>query len=211
MENEKQQAISASKAKARFLANISHEIRTPINAVLGMDAMILRESKELQIRQYALDIQNAGQSLLALINDILDFSKIESGKMEIHIAEYDLSSTIHDIFNMISMKAEAKSLEMKLFVDENLPSGLLGDDVRLRQILTNLLNNAVKYTKEGSITLSVSGDVQGEKIVMHYEVKDTGIGIKEEDMPKLFAAFERIEESRNHNIEGTALGMNIVA
>ena len=209
MENEKQQAISASKAKARFLANMSHEIRTPINAVLGMDAMILRESKELQIRQYALDIQNAGQSLLALINDILDFSKIESGKMEIHIAEYDLSSTIHDIFNMISMKAEAKSLEMKLFVDENLPSGLLGDDVRLRQILTNLLNNAVKYTHEGSVTLTVSGEIQGEKVLLDFLVEDTGIGIKEEDIKKLFVEFERIEEQKNRNIEGTGLGMNI--
>ena len=209
MENERQQAISVSQAKARFLANMSHEIRTPINAVLGMDAMILRESKEMTIKEYALDIQNAGQSLLALINDILDFSKIESGKMEVIIAEYDLSSTIHDIFSMISMKAEAKDLKMQLVVDEKLPSRLMGDDVRLRQILTNLLNNAVKYTQEGSVTLTVNGDVQEDKVNLYFTIEDTGIGIKEEDIAKLFVEFERIEEQRNRNIEGTGLGMNI--
>lgn len=210
MEGEKQQAISASEAKARFLAHMSHEIRTPINAVLGMDAMILRESREASIKEYALDIQNAGQSLLALVNDILDFSKIESGKMELLPEEYDFSSMIHDIFNMISMKAEAKDLKMQLHVDERLPSRLYGDDVRIRQVLVNLLNNAVKYTQKGYVTLTVSGERKDGMVNLHFEVEDTGIGIRQEDIVKLFVEFERIDEQRNRNIEGTGLGMNIV-
>lgn len=209
MERDKQQAVLQSQFKGRFLASMSHEIRTPINAVLGMDAMILRESKDMQIKEYALDIQNAGQNLLALINDILDLSKIESGKMEIVSAEYDFSSTIHDIVNMISLKAEAKGLKMKLFIDEKLPSRLWGDDVRLRQILVNLLNNAVKYTHEGEVRLTVGGTVQGNTARLQFAVSDTGIGIREEDIPKLFEEFERIEEQRNRHIEGTGLGMSI--
>lgn len=209
IEREKQQAVLESQFKGKFLASMSHEIRTPINAVLGMDAMILRESTDMQIKEYALDIQNAGQNLLALINDILDLSKIESGKMEIISAEYDFSSTIHDIVNMISLKAEAKDLKLQLFVDKNLPSKLWGDDVRLRQILTNLLNNAVKYTHEGEVSLTVDGKIQEDQVLLRFAVADTGIGIKEEDIPKLFAEFERIEEQRNRNIEGTGLGMNI--
>lgn len=209
MEREKQQAVLESQFKGKFLASMSHEIRTPINAVLGMDAMILRESTDTQIKEYAMDIQNAGQSLLALINDILDLSKIESGKMEIVSSEYDFSSTIHDVVNMISLKAETKDLKMMLFIDEKLPSRLLGDDIRLRQILVNLLNNAVKYTHKGEVRLTVDGNVQEDKVLLRFAVADTGIGIKEEDIPKLFAEFERIEERRNRNIEGTGLGMNI--
>lgn len=209
LEREKQQAISASAAKGRFLANMSHEIRTPINAVLGMDAMILRESTEANVRQYALDIRNAGQSLLALINDILDLSKIESGKLEIIPAEYDFSSLIHDIMNMIRAKAEDKELAVHLVIDEKLPSRLWGDDVRLRQVLINLMNNAVKYTEQGSVTLTVEGELQGDEILLGFSVEDTGIGIRREDIEKLFAEFERIEEQRNRHIEGTGLGMSI--
>lgn len=209
MEEEKQQALSASAAKGRFLANMSHEIRTPINAVLGMDAMILRESREAQIRKYALDIQNAGQTLLALINDILDLSKIESGKLEIIPAEYDFSSLIHDIMNMITVKAEDKGLNVQLSIDEELPSRLWGDDVRIRQVLVNLLNNAVKYTEQGKVTLTVEGILQEREIVLTFSVEDTGIGIRKEDLAKLFAEFERIEEQRNRHIEGTGLGMSI--
>ena len=209
MEREKQQALSASEAKGRFLANMSHEIRTPINAVLGMDAIILRESKESRIREYAMDIQNAGQSLLALINDILDISKIESGKMELVPVEYDFSSLVHDIVNMISMKAEAKELAVELEVEESLPSRLWGDDVRIHQVLINLLNNAVKYTEEGKVTLTIGGEVHENKVLLQFAVEDTGIGIREENLSKLFAEFERIEESRNRNVEGTGLGMSI--
>lgn len=211
MEGQRQQALAASDAKGRFLANMSHEIRTPINAVLGMDTMILRETNETQIKEYALDIQNAGQSLLALINDILDLSKIESGKLELIEEEYDFSSLIHDIMNMISMKAENKGLAVHLSIENHLPSRLWGDDVRLRQILINLMNNAVKYTEQGSVTLSVQGhsNPETDTISLTFHVKDTGIGIKQEDISKLFAEFERIEEQRNRNIEGTGLGMSI--
>ena len=211
MERQRQRALAASDAKGRFLANMSHEIRTPINAVLGMDTMILRETKEEQIREYALDIQNAGQSLLALINDILDLSKIESGKLELIEEEYDVSSLIHDIMNMISMKAENKGLSVHLSIENQLPSRLWGDDVRLRQVLINLMNNAVKYTEQGSVTLSVQGhtDPETDTVSLTFHVTDTGIGIKPEDISKLFAEFERIEEQRNRNIEGTGLGMSI--
>lgn len=225
MEKKRQQALMASEAKGRFLANMSHEIRTPINAVLGMDAMILRECTDVSIREYALDIQNAGQSLLALINDILDLSKIESGKLEILPEEYDLSSLIHDIMNMITMKAEDKGLVVNLSVDENLPSRFWGDDIRLRQILVNLMNNAVKYTEKGSVTLTVkaaesggNGDhvitdksepLDNKAFALMFQVEDTGIGIRKEDLTKLFGEFERIEEERNRNIEGTGLGMSI--
>lgn len=210
-EHQKQQAIAASEAKGKFLANMSHEIRTPINAVLGMDTMILRETKEEQIKEYALDIQNAGQSLLALINDILDLSKIESGKLEIIEQEYDFSSLIHDIMNMISLKAENKGLDVRLSIEDTLPSKLFGDDIRIRQVLVNLMNNAVKYTEKGSVTLTVTGRTISESnlVSLTFHVKDTGIGIKKEDLSKLFAEFERIEEEKNRNIEGTGLGMSI--
>jgi len=210
-EEARKDAIAADAAKGKFLAHMSHEIRTPINAVLGMDTMILRETRDAQIKEYALDIQNAGKNLLSLVNDILDFSKIESGKLEIIHAEYDFSSLIHDISNMIKTKVESKNLELNIYVKENLPSRLLGDDVRIRQVLVNLLNNAVKYTREGSITLRVDGTVENGKVVLDFSVEDTGIGIKEEDIAKLFNEFERIEEKRNRNIEGTGLGMNITA
>ena len=209
MEREKQKALLSNKSKARFLANMSHEIRTPINAILGMDAMILRETKDNSIKEYALDIQNASQSLLALINDILDFSKIESGKMELQPAEYDFSSMIHDIMNMITMKAEKKGLDMDLSIDENLPSRLWGDDVRIRQILVNILNNAVKYTNEGGVTLRVKGEVEDNNVCLYFEVEDTGIGIKEENLAKIFAEYERVEDKKIRYIEGTGLGMSI--
>ena len=208
-EEARREALEANAAKGKFLAHMSHEIRTPINAVLGMDTMILRESRENQIREYAMDIQNAGQNLLSLINDILDFSKIESGKLEIISVEYDFSSLIHDISNMIRAKAEEKRLDLQLYIDEKLPSRLFGDDVRIRQVLINLLNNSVKYTPEGSVALHVTGKTEGKKVILTFSVEDTGIGIKEEDMKKLFSEFQRIEEKRNRNIEGTGLGLSI--
>ena len=209
MENQRQRAIFANEAKGKFLANMSHEIRTPINAVLGMDTMILRESTEPKIRAYAFDIQNAGQSLLSLINDILDLSKIESGKLELVPHEYDLGRLIHDTINMIGAKADNKGLALNTEIDTKLPSKLYGDGTRLRQVLINIMNNAVKYTEKGSVTMSVSGIQTEDMLDLTFHVKDTGIGIREEDMPKLFAEFERIEENRNRNIEGTGLGMSI--
>lgn len=205
----RQEALAANEAKGKFLAHMSHEIRTPINAVLGMDEMILRESKEQNIKEYAMDIHTAGQSLLSLINDILDFSKIESGKMEIVPVEYDVSSMFHDLVNMISQRAMDKNLSLVVEIEHEIPSRLYGDDVRIRQVLTNILTNAVKYTHEGTVWLRIRGDRTGDTAVLNFEVEDTGIGIKEEDLPKLSAEFERIEEDRNRNIEGSGLGMNI--
>lgn len=209
MEQDKLQAQRESEAKAQVLANMSHEIRTPINAVIGMNEMVLRESSEESIRGYAMDIRNAGQTLLSMINEVLDFSKIESGKMELVPVEYDLGSLFHDLSNMISLKARNKGLRLNLHVSADLPGRLFGDEIRIRQILINLLNNAVKYTEKGSVTLRVSGERDGGDEILHFMVEDTGIGIKEEDIPKLFMAFERIEEQRNRNVEGTGLGINI--
>ncbi len=203
------EAQTANEAKGKFLAHMSHEIRTPINAVLGMDEMILRETKEQNIKEYAMDIYMAGQTLLSLINDILDFSKIESGKMEIVPVEYDISSLIHDLANMTSQRADSKNIRFLVEVDNEIPSRLYGDDVRIRQVLTNILTNAVKYTHEGTVWLRVRWRKTDETAVLMFEVEDTGIGIKDEDLPKLFAEFERIEEDRNRNIEGSGLGMNI--
>nr|MCR5054853.1 response regulator [Lachnospiraceae bacterium] len=208
-EEAKNDAILANEAKSRFLANMSHEIRTPINAVLGMDEMILRESRDTSIREYAVDIRSAGRTLLSLINDILDFSKIESGKMEIVPVEYEVATMVIDLSNMIRPRVEAKDLEFILEVDENIPKKLFGDDVRVRQCITNILTNAVKYTPEGKVWLRLRGEKDEDGYLLHCEVEDTGIGIKEEDIPKLFKEYERIEESRNRNIEGTGLGMNI--
>ncbi|MBQ8117063.1 MAG: response regulator [Lachnospiraceae bacterium] len=203
-------AEAGSEAKSAFLSSMSHEIRTPINAVLGMDEMILRESGEEQILEYAENIRVAGNTLLSLINDVLDFSKIEAGKMDIIPVEYDLASTLHDLVTMISMRAQKKGLLLETKVDKELPAVLYGDEIRIKQIVTNILTNAVKYTERGSVTLEVSGEKKdGEHIALLVKVRDTGIGIKAEDIGKLFSAFERIEEKRNRNIEGTGLGMNI--
>ena len=202
-------ADAANQAKSDFLAKMSHEIRTPINAVIGMNEMILRESTESEIHKYAFDIKRSANTLLSIINEILDSSKIESGKLEIIPTAYDISSLFLDVHNMIDLRTQKKGLELLFDIDENMPSGLYGDDIRLRQILVNLLTNAVKYTPEGSVTMIVKSEVIGDKVLLHFKVIDTGIGIKEEDLDKLFAKFERIEESRNRHIEGTGLGMNI--
>ena len=203
-------AEAASRAKSQFLSNMSHEIRTPINAVLGMDEMIIREAREENIREYAENIRTAGTALLGLINDILDFSKIEAGKMEIIPVEYAVSSLLNDLANMISQRAEKKGLEFRVEAAEDVPGVLKGDEIRLRQVVTNMLTNAVKYTEAGSVILQIGWEKTGEQeICLSVAVKDTGIGIKPEDIAKLFHAFERIEEKRNRTIEGTGLGMNI--
>ena len=204
-------AKAASEAKSNFLSNMSHEIRTPINAVIGLDEMILRESGEENIRKYAVDIKNSGKTLLGLINDLLDFSKIEAGKLEIIPTEYELSSAINDLINMISAKASEKGLELIVDVAQDIPHVLYGDEIRIKQCVLNILNNAVKYTHEGSVKLAVSSKrISDDEISLRVSVTDTGIGIKEEDLSKLFSPFERIEESRNRTIEGTGLGMSIV-
>ncbi|NDO45375.1 response regulator [Clostridium sp. MD294] len=205
----RREALAANEAKGKFLAHMSHEIRTPINAVLGMDEMILREAKQATIKEYAMDIYTAGQTLLSLINDILDFSKIESGKMEIVPVTYDISSMIHDLVNMTTQRAKNKNIKFEVNIAPEIPCQLYGDDVRIRQVLTNILTNAVKYTHEGTVWLRVKCSQINDVAILTFEVEDTGIGIKEEDLPKLSAEFERIEEDKNRNIEGTGLGMSI--
>ncbi len=201
----------ANQAKSRFLAQMSHEIRTPINAVLGMNEMILRESREKDILEYADNIDSAGNTLLTLINSILDFSKIEDGKMDIIPVRYDTGSLINDLVNSVIQKAEAKGLSFVVNVDDRLPAAMIGDDVRIGQVIMNLLTNAVKYTEKGSVTLSIrSEDLGKDTIGLSVAVTDTGIGIRKEDIDKLFVSFERLDEVRNHNIEGTGLGISIV-
>ena len=205
------EAQRANHAKSAFLANMSHEIRTPINTVLGMDEMILRESGEREILSYASDIQTAGRTLLSLINDILDFSKIEEGRMEILPAQYELSSLINDLANMIRIRAEKKGLLFTINADREVPHLLYGDEIRIKQIALNILTNAVKYTEKGEVKLDISFTKQAEnEILLTFTVSDTGIGMKEEDMDRLFSPFTRIEEKRNRSVEGTGLGMSIV-
>ena len=201
---------AASEAKSNFLANMSHEIRTPINAVLGMDEMILRECKDRQILEYANDIDSAGHQLLSLVNDVLDFSKIESGKMELHPVEYEMFSIMNDCYNMIFMRAKRKDLKFSIENDPQIPAFLYGDEVRIRQIIMNLLTNAVKYTKDGSVTLKFDFENTDEdNINLIISVKDTGIGISEDDQKYLFDSFKRIDEKANRNVEGTGLGLSI--
>lgn len=204
-------AEKANHAKSDFLANMSHEIRTPINAVIGMNEMILRESTDKNIHEYASNIQAASQSLLALINDVLDFSKIEAGKMQIVLTDYKLSSMIHEVSNMILVRKKNKKIDFSVEVDEKLPSVLHGDEMRIRQILLNLLSNALKYTKEGHIVFRIKGVVRenAELCDICFEIEDTGIGIRKEDMSKLFHQFERLDLKRNRNVEGTGLGLAI--
>lgn len=206
---EKDRADSANKSKSSFIAHVSHEIRTPINAILGMNEMIIRESKEDSIKQYAQDISGAAYALYGIINDVLDMSKIDSGKMDIIPVNYELNQMIYDTISFVQPKIDAKQLDFFVEVAPGLPRGYYGDDIRIRQVLINLLSNAVKYTHEGFVRFVVTGDYHGEYVDLNFQIRDTGIGIKEEDIQRLFIAFERIEESRNRNIEGTGLGMNI--
>ncbi len=207
LELEKDAANASNKAKSDFLANMSHEIRTPMNAIIGMDEMILREHVSDKVRKYALDIQSAGKTLLSLINDILDLSKIESGKMELIPVEYGFASVMNDVVNMTMKKAQDKGLRFDLKVSKDIPSVLLGDEIRVRQVMLNLVNNAIKYTHEGSVSVDVYYEKNTQ--MLQIVVADTGIGIKNEDLGKLFGSFQRLEEDKNRNIEGTGLGLNI--
>ena len=203
-------AIQAEQSKSTFLSNMSHEIRTPINAILGMNEMILRECTDSQLLTYAGNIQSSGRTLLTLINDILDMSKIESGKLEIISTEYKTADMFMDLWNAIYLRAKNKNLTVSFTLDETMPSTLYGDDVRVKQIITNLLTNAVKYTSKGSVKLHAEYEKQGEDgISLIVSIQDTGIGIREEDQGRLFESFQRLDEDKNRNIEGTGLGMSI--
>ncbi|MCR4909113.1 MAG: response regulator [Lachnospiraceae bacterium] len=207
---EKSAADEANKAKSNFLADMSHEIRTPINTILGMNEMILREAVSRNILEYAQNIRVSGKNLLHLINSILDFSKIEGGKMEIVPVRYNIGSMVTYLLNSVSERAREKNLKLFIRVDPGIPSELFGDDTRIGEVMMNLLTNAVKYTMEGSVTLSIrEKERKYEKSLIYFEVKDTGIGIRKEDMGRLFESFERLDVVRNKNIEGTGLGMAI--
>ncbi|MBO5522265.1 MAG: response regulator [Roseburia sp.] len=204
---------AANESKTLFLANMSHEIRTPLNAVLGFDEMILRETTDEKILEYAENIQSAGASLRDIINSILDLTKIESGKMEMTEGEYSVVQLLDNVSSMVSALAEKKGLAFELQVDEQLPEWLWGDEIHIRQVLVNLMTNAVKYTPEGSVTFKVqmvrNADEEGYCKIL-FSVKDTGIGIREEDRERLFEKFERLDHAKNRNVEGTGLGMSIV-
>ncbi|WP_051208742.1 ATP-binding protein [Butyrivibrio sp. WCD3002] len=209
------EAIAANSAKSQFLSQMSHEIRTPINAILGMNELIIREYDDDNLLKYSHNIKSAGNTLLSLINDVLDFSKIEAEKMELYNVEYDLAGTIAELISMVDERARNKGLDLQITVNEEMPHLLYGDNVRLKQIILNILTNAIKYTEKGSIHMDVdyssSGrlDINGT-IGLKISVSDTGIGIRDEDMTRLFSPFERLEEVRNRNVEGTGLGMSIV-
>ena len=212
LREQRERADRANLAKSRFLANMSHEIRTPINAVIGMDEIILRESTEKSIRSYATSIMSAGKTLLFLINDILDLSKVEEGKMEILPVQYETATLIKSMVGMIYERAEKKGLKLNLQADEKLPRLLFGDEIRIRQCVLNLLTNAVKYTEKGSVTLDMGFERKDDgHIFLRVSVKDTGIGMKPEDMERLLVPFQRLDEERNRTIEGSGLGMSIVS
>ena len=206
-------ANEASRAKSQFLANMSHEIRTPLNAILGFDELILRDAKEKKVEEYALSIQSAGESLCDIINMVLDLSKIEAGKLEIESAEYSLEQMLDNVVSMERAMANQKGLFFKVDIDEQLPKTLVGDVVRVRQVLVNILTNAVKYTKKGGVTFVVklvSWRKEEGTCEILFSVRDTGIGIRDEDKERIFEKFERLDLEKNRNTEGTGLGMSIV-
>lgn len=216
LDDAREEANVANRTKSDFLASMSHEIRTPLNGILGMNTMILRDSNDPQITEYAENIEVAGNGLLSIINDILDVSKIESGRMELHPDSYELFSIMNDCYQMNRMRAAEKGLVFQFENDPDMPSGYFGDEIRIRQIMNNLISNGVKYTKEGSVKLKVGftedphDDDSTERTgTLEISVSDTGIGIRNEDLESLFERFERLDEVKNRHIEGTGLGLHI--
>lgn len=201
----------ADLEKTRFFANMSHEFRAPINAIIGMNEVILNNSRDEKVLEYSQDIKNAAKTLLHLVNDVLDFSKIQAGKMEIVPVEYDTHELVRNVSNMIHMMVQSKSLEYEVNIGDDVPKRLFGDEIRIAQIITNLLTNAVKYTDKGKVTLSIqtAKDARGMDAIQ-YSVRDTGRGIKKEEMDKIFSLYGRTDMERNRRVEGTGLGLGIV-
>ena len=210
LETAKSAVEKAEKARDIFLANMSHELRTPINTILGLNELILRESQEEAVKEYARDIRQAGNILLALVSDILDFSKLEADKMELTEGIYDVSSLLNDLINSISVQQRRKKLDLVLEIAQDIPYKLFGDEIHIRQIIGNLLSNAVRYTEKGRITLHVSWkELPKDSVELYVIVKDTGVGIKEEDIPKLFKAFQRMDSATRSKDDRTGLGLAI--
>ncbi len=210
LEAAKSAAEKAESARDIFLANMSHELRTPINTILGLNELIIRESQEESVKEYARDIRQAGNILLALISDILDFSKLEADKLELTEGIYDVSSLLNDLINSISLQQRRKKLDLVLEIAQDIPYKLFGDEIHIRQIIGNLLSNAVRYTEKGRITLHMSWkELQKDSIEIYVIVKDTGIGIKEKDIPKLFKAFQRMDSTVRSKEDRTGLGLAI--
>lgn len=213
LENDRKriEAENASRMKEEFLAGMSHEIRTPLNAVLGLNDMIVETTKEQKTLEYALDVKSAGKSLLAIINDVLDFSKINTGQVELVETEYLVTALINDCYNVVNRRAADKKLEFKVWNDESMPAGLVGDEARIRQIIINIINNAIKYTQKGSVVFRLGWEDRGEKDqgILIISVKDTGIGIRGEDRERIYESFTRLEKLKNRKVEGTGLGLAI--
>ncbi len=211
LKKETRRADIANRAKTDFLANMSHEIRTPINSMVGMTEMILREDDQAKIKEYAADVQSATKSLLNIINDILDITKIEAGKMTIVPVEYSFSTLMDEVTGMMDFKAKEKALDFYVEIDENIPDKLYGDDIHIKQVLVNLLSNAFKYTAEGCVSMRIClmPESDEKQAYIYFAVKDTGQGIKQEDMDKILIPYERFDVSKNRNIEGSGLGLPI--
>ena len=209
-QQQKEEMEQIARSKDVFFANMSHEIRTPINTIIGLNEMTLRENISDEIAENAINIQNASKMLLTTINDILDLSKLESGKMDIVPVQYEVSAMFSDLVNLIWLRANQKDLEFRVDIAQDIPSMLYGDEVRIKQVITNLLTNAVKYTRAGSVTLTAKGErLSADSFRLRISVADTGTGIRKESLDDLFNSFKRVDEELNRNIEGTGLGLNI--